>query len=81
LRNRHAGLQVKVGQVVEAVRSIFSVIPPSRYDIVRLMPPTESGNNQCRIKSLCDGHERVVKDSDLTANPFERAVRRPQFFQ
>jgi hypothetical protein len=58
-----------VGQVVEAAKSIFSLIPAGRYEIVRHMPPAGSGENQYRIKSLRDGHERVVKESDLTASP------------
>jgi len=29
------------------------------------MPPTVGGDNQYRIKSLHNGHERVVKESDL----------------
>jgi hypothetical protein len=28
-----------------------------------------SGDNQYRIKSLRDGHERVVKESDLSVSP------------
>lgn len=59
----------QVGQVVEAAKSIFSVIPAGRYEIVRRMPPTVGGENQYRIKSLHDGHERVVKESDLCASP------------
>ncbi len=43
---------------------VLSVTPPGRYEIVRLMPPTVGGDNQYRIKSLHDGHERVVKESD-----------------
>lgn len=58
----------QVGQVVEAAKGIFSVIPAGRYEIVRRMPPTASGENQYRVKSLRDGHERVVKESDLTAS-------------
>lgn len=58
----------QVGQVVEAAKSIFGVIPAGRYEIVRHMPPTVSGENQYRIKSLHDGHERVVKETDLSAS-------------
>ena len=58
----------QVGQIVDAAGKIFSVIPPGRYEIVRLMPPTVGGENQYRIKSLHDRHERVVKESDLSAS-------------
>ena len=59
----------RTGQIVEAAAKVFSVIPPGRYEIVRLMPPTVGGDNQYRIKSLSDGHERVVKESDLMEHP------------
>jgi hypothetical protein len=35
-----------------------------RYEIVRLLPP-EGFDNQYRVKSALDGHERVVKESQL----------------
>jgi hypothetical protein len=59
----------RVGQIVEAAAKVLSVTPPGRYEIVRLMPPTVGGDNQYRIKSLHDGHERVVKESDLVDSP------------
>ena len=34
------------------------------FEIVRLLPP-EGGNPQYRIKSLRDGHERVVTESEI----------------
>lgn len=53
------------GQVVEPASKVFAFIPPGRYEVVRLMPPTMGGNNQYRIKALHDGHERVVKEAEL----------------
>jgi hypothetical protein len=53
------------GQVVEPASKVFAFIPPGRYEVVRLMPPTMGGNNQYRIKALRDGHERVVKEGEL----------------
>jgi hypothetical protein len=35
------------------------------YSVVRLMPP-DNGDNQYRLKSDTDGHERVVRESQLT---------------
>lgn len=55
----------KEGQVIDAPDSSMRFVPPGRYRIIRLMPPTVAGNNQYRIKSLKDGHERIVKESDL----------------
>src|SRR5262245_18943917 len=36
----------RVGQVVEAAAKVFGAIPPGRYEIIRLMPPTVVGDNQ-----------------------------------
>jgi hypothetical protein len=35
------------------------------YRIVRLLPP-DANANQYRIKSTVDGHERVVRESQLS---------------
>ncbi len=35
------------------------------YSVVRLLPP-DNGDNQYRLKSDADGHERVVRESQLT---------------
>jgi hypothetical protein len=60
----------KEGAVIDAQDGGARLIPPGRYKIIRLMPPTVAGNNQYRIKSLKDGHERLVVESDLpTASP------------
>jgi len=66
----------KEGVIVEIRGGAASVIPPGRYEITRLMPPTVGGDNQYRVKSLRDGHERLVRESDLTqAGPSESAAR------
>ena len=59
----------KEGAVVDTQEGPNNLIPPGRYKIVRLMPPTTGGNNQYRIKSLKDGHERIVRESDLPIAP------------
>lgn len=54
----------KVKQSVELVASYLRLKPLGRFAIVRMMP-TEHGILQYRIKSLTDGHERVVMESEL----------------
>jgi hypothetical protein len=54
----------KVNQAVELVARDLKVKTSSRFAIVRPLP-TEHGVLQYRIKSLTDGHERVVSESEL----------------
>ena len=35
-----------------------------RFEIVRLLPET-GGRNQYRVRSLADGHERIVIETEL----------------
>lgn len=35
------------------------------FSVVRLLPP-DGGDNQYRLKSVADGHERVVRESQLS---------------
>jgi hypothetical protein len=63
------GHRFKEGDVVDALSGGMGAMPPGRYKIVRLMPPTVAGSNQYRIKSLKDGHERLVRESDLPNGP------------
>jgi hypothetical protein len=53
-----------VGQNVTMKQSAFHRAPTDTFEIVRLLP-SEHGNPQYRIKSLRDGHERVVTENDL----------------
>ena len=53
------------GESVVMTPSRVHRAPPDTFEIVRLLPP-ERGNPQYRIKSLRDGHERVVMESDIT---------------
>jgi hypothetical protein len=39
-------------------------VPRDTYKIVRLLPP-EQNDQQYRVKSNLDGHERVVKESQI----------------
>jgi len=57
----------RVGQVVDAAVSLFGVTPPGPYEITRLLPPAGT-SNQYRLKSLKNGHERVVRENDICRN-------------
>lgn len=54
----------KIGQRVTMLPSRFSVNRVGAFQIVRLLP-AEQGINHYRIKSISDGHERVVTESEL----------------
>ena len=54
----------KIGQRVTMLPSRFSVNREGAFQIVRLLP-VEQGINHYRIKSVSDGHERVVTESEL----------------
>jgi hypothetical protein len=54
----------KVGQVVTAKANLSGTTPPGPYEVVRLLPPTGMAN-QYRLKSLKNGHERVVREDDI----------------
>jgi hypothetical protein len=54
-----------VGQKVELVRGHGeSHIPPGVYTVVRQLP-AEANDYQYQIKSVDDGHQRVVRESQL----------------
>jgi hypothetical protein len=54
----------RVGQSVEVIASAFRSKALGPFKIVRLMP-SERGIRQYRIKSVMDGHERVVVEAEL----------------
>jgi hypothetical protein len=55
----------KVGQVLTFSPSIFEpAIRKGTYKVVSLLPPDHQ-DNQYRLKSEADGHERVVHESQL----------------
>lgn len=54
-----------VGQSVELTAGPHRLSPLGRFEIVRLMP-SEHGLRQYRIRSLTDGHERMVIEAELT---------------
>jgi hypothetical protein len=53
------------GQMVMMIQNHARATPKDRFEITRLLPP-EHGNYQYRIRSVMDGHERVVLESELT---------------
>lgn len=52
------------GQNVTMIPSRTYRAPADTFKIIRFLP-AERGNLQYRIKSLRDGHERVVTESDI----------------
>jgi hypothetical protein len=54
----------KVKQSVELIAQDRGMRPAGRFEIVRTLP-TEHGILQYRIKSLLDGHERVVTEGEI----------------
>ncbi|HEY0524426.1 MAG TPA: hypothetical protein VGD08_13620 [Stellaceae bacterium] len=60
-----AAYRFKAGQSVTMLSRMGTGLPTGKFKIVRLLP-TEGGNNQYRIKSVVDGHERVVLESEIT---------------
>lgn len=62
--NRH---KFTVGQVVSFLPGPGDVhVTPGKYKIQRLLP-SETKDNQYRVKHAVDGHERVVPESKLAA--------------
>ena len=58
-----------VGQKVEFLRGRNDLhVPPGIYTIVRQLP-IEANDCQYRVKSAHDGHERVMRESQLAADP------------
>lgn len=55
----------KAGQTVRLSPSNYDHhTPRGFYEVVRILPP-DGDDNQYRVKSNSDGHERVVRESEL----------------
>ena len=55
----------KVGETVQFTPSpVIASAQRGTYKIVRLMPPV-GDDNQYRIQSVSDGHERVVREGEI----------------
>lgn len=58
-----------VGQRVElAFGRSDGDAPPGIYTVVRLLP-NDSNDREYRVKSIRDGHERVVRESQIRRAP------------
>lgn len=55
----------KVGAYVRVATRTAAAVPVGRYQIIRQMPP-EGFQNQYRVRFVEDGHERMVKETDLS---------------
>lgn len=54
-----------VGQTIQFSPSVFErAAPRGAYTVVRQLP-ADDGDNQYRVKNIVDGHERVVRESQL----------------
>ncbi len=53
-----------VGDIVRFVPGPFHRAPDGDYRIVRLLP-ADSAENQYCVKHALDGHERVVRESQI----------------
>jgi hypothetical protein len=58
----------KSGQSVELRARMGGGMPTGAFSVVRTLPP-DGRENQYRLKSKRDGHERVAPESDLTLLP------------
>jgi hypothetical protein len=56
-----------VGQVVDVRTNLFGVSPPGPFEITSFLPPTGL-THQYRVKSLSNGHERVVREDEVLRN-------------
>jgi hypothetical protein len=59
-----AAYKFKVGQKVTVVMQARAPKIGGSFTIVRTLP-AEQGNNQYRLKSVTDGHERVVMEVQI----------------
>ena len=57
----------KAGQAVTVAPRRYDPKIGGRFEIVRALPD-ERGNNQYRIRSITDGHERVVMEGEIGAD-------------
>ena len=55
----------KSGQTVTMMPNRARRTPTDRFEIVRLMPAERGEGYQYRIRSILNGHERVVLESEL----------------
>lgn len=56
----------QVGCIVRVSGSKSLGALQGRFEIVRLMPPAADYQNQYRVRSTESGHERMVKEHDIS---------------
>lgn len=54
----------QAGQFVTLQRRMFHPAPAGRYQVVRQLPPL-GNDNQYRVRSTEDQHERVICESEI----------------
>lgn len=55
-----------VGTIVRSQEPRGSEIPPGSYEVVRQLPSGDGARDlQYQVKATFDGHQRVVKESNL----------------
>ena len=60
----------EIGRIVRSDAATARTIPPGSYEIVRHLPSNDAERDpQYRVKAKLDGHERIVKESDLERSP------------
>jgi hypothetical protein len=58
-----------VGQSIElALHRFDGSAPPGLYTVVRLLP-NDGSDREYRVKNVRDGHERVVRESQIRRGP------------
>jgi hypothetical protein len=62
-----ASHKYEIGRVVRFQPRHDTAVPPGSYEIMRHLPSGDAERDpQYRVKSVLDGHERMVKESDLS---------------
>ena len=56
----------EIGRVVRSQQRPDGVIPPGSYEVIRQLPSRDAERDpQYRVKSVLDGHERIVRESEI----------------
>lgn len=60
----------RVGQIVRFIKATLGgnigATPSGHFRIIRLLPDTQ-GQNQYRVESVIDGHERVATENEIAS--------------
>ena len=58
----------KISQIVTFSAEAGSLAAKGKYEIIQLLPPDANGTPQYRIKTSEENYERVVRESQLSAD-------------